>query len=123
MENPHGHRSILLQFMSHNDGVTCRDDRVFLIEELGGITAQDVVDWFNFRAFGTTAPTPETRPTSRSNSLQHWKKALSCHMPNQNHQWDETASRGNPTKSQALDDLIERVKRFEVRSHGAPPKA
>ena len=110
MDNPHGCHSILLQFMSCNDGEAHGNDRVFLIEELGAVTSQDVVDWFNLRAFGTTTPSIDAHPVARSGSLQHWKKALSCCAPNCNHQWDEITGRGDPTKSQVLNDLIKRVK-------------
>ena len=109
--------------MSHNDGEAHGNDGVFLIEELGAVTSQDVVDWFDLRAHGTATPTVDTRPIARSDSLQHWKKALSCCMPNRNHQWDEIAGRGNPAKSQAPNDLIKCVERAEVRGQGAAPKA
>ena len=123
MENPHGYRAALLDFMSYNDGETYGVDRVFTIDELGGVTAAEVITWFNFKCFGTTTPTLETRPLIRSNTLHFWKKALSYYMPNRNMQWNQITGHGNPTRSQGLNDLIKRVKRFEVRGHGAESKA
>ena len=48
MDNPHGYRGVLLMFMRYHDNEGYADDTVFSREELGAITAQDVVDWFNF---------------------------------------------------------------------------
>jgi hypothetical protein len=79
------------------------------------VSAQDVLDWFNYQVFGMTTPTPEDRPTKRSNTILYWKKALSYYMPNRNHQWNELSNVGNPTKSQVLNDLVAHVKRAEVR--------
>lgn len=124
MENPAGYRGVLLAFMSYTDDVTYGRETVFTMEHLGAISAQNVLDWFNFRAYGTTAPTLDARPTmARSNSLMHWKKALSYYMPNKNHQWNEMTETGNPTKSVALNEMIRKVRRFEVRGQGATSKA
>lgn len=124
MDNSSGYRGVLLAFMSYNDGQTYGPETVFTREELGLVTAQNVIDWFNLRAYGTTTPTMESRPTfARSNSLKHWKKALSHYMPNKNHQWNELTNVGNPTKSAGLNELIQKVRRFEVRAQGAPSKA
>ena len=44
-------------------------------------------------------------------------------MPNKILQWYELTGRGNPTRSQALNDMIKLVKKFECREQGAPSKA
>ena len=105
--------------MSYRDGVVYDRNASFTPAELGQVTADEVCRYFNFKAYGTPTPTDDDRPTeARANTLEYWKKALSSFMPNRNHQWDELQNRGNPTKSQALNDLIRKVKRFEVRGQG-----
>ena len=69
-------------------------------------------------------PGPNDKPSHcRSSSLEYWKKAISFFMPNKNHQWNEMTNSGNPTRSQDVNDLIKRVKRFEIRKQGAEPQA
>jgi hypothetical protein len=119
-----GHRAVLVAFMSYHDSVECEKDAEFSVEELFVITAEDICRWFNHRACGKDVPLPNDRPIhARSTSLHHWKKCLSCFFPNRNHQWNELTGTGNPTKSQLLNDLINKVKKFEVRGEGSPSKA
>ena len=125
MENPHGYRGILFAFMKYRDNVVY-DEKTFVFtpEHLSEVSAQDVVDWFHLKAYGVERPGEADRPThARSNSLFHWKKALSYYMPNRNTQWNELSNTGNPTKSVAVNELIKKVKRFEVRGQGSAPKA
>lgn len=118
------YNGILLKFMSYRDNTAYEDDHEFTREQLAAVTAQEVVDWFNYKAYNTRNPTAEDRPTeARSNSLYHWKKCLSYYMPNKHMQWDEITKRGNPTKSQALNKMTKKVVKFEVRGQGAPSKA
>jgi hypothetical protein len=42
-------------------------------------------------------------------------------MPYKNAAWVQ--GKGNPTKSQAVNDMIEQVKKFEVRGQGSPSNA
>ena len=44
-------------------------------------------------------------------------------MPNKMMQWDDLNSRVNPTSSQALNEMTNRVKKFECRGQGAPSRA
>jgi hypothetical protein len=110
--------------MSYHDNIEHGRDAEFEMEELAVITAEDIVRWFNFRAYGTPTPTDADRPRhARSNSLAYWKKALSSFFPNKNHQWNELTGTGNPTKSQVLNDMIKKVKKYEVRGEGAASQA
>ena len=123
MENPHNYRGILFAFMRYNDNIHYADDFVFTNEHLKEVTAGDVVAWFSFKAYGTNVPGPEDKPLhAQSNSMKNWKKALFYYMPNRLHQWNELTGQGNPTRSTALNNLIKRVKKFEVRGQGAPSK-
>ena len=90
MNNPNGYRGVLFMFMNYRDSCVYDAGHVFSRERLGEVTANDVLDWFNVKAFGTTTPTDDDRPVhARSSSLYHWKKALSHYMPNRNHPWNE----------------------------------
>lgn len=123
-DNARKYRSVLVAFMSHKDEFQYDRDAEFTQEQLLQVDADDVVAFFNFKAYGVDVPSSDDRPKhGRSNSLLHYKKALSFFMPNRNHQWDEITKRGNPTKSQGVNDMIKRVKRFETRRQGAPSKA
>ena len=38
-------------------------------------------------------------------------------------QWNNISGVGNPTRSTAVNELLEKIKKFEVRRQGAPTKA
>ena len=110
--------------MSYNDRLEYDDDFVFTNEHLAEVTAGDVVAWFNHRAYGVDVSSENDRPVhARANTLYYWKKALSSFFPNRNMTWDELTKRGNPTRSQELNDMIRKVKKFEVRGQGVESKA
>jgi hypothetical protein len=46
------------------------------------------------------------------------EKAISQYMPGWHMAWDEIQKEGNPTKSQAINDLIKDIERHEVRGMG-----
>ena len=97
---PRSYRSSLAALMSHRDGVVYTANHVFEADHLASVTADDVAAFFNFRAFGTSTPTLDDKPTKcRSNSLEYWKKSISFFMPLKNHKWNELTKQGNPTKS------------------------
>lgn len=77
-----------------------------------------------FKAYGTSTPTEDSRPThGRSSSLYDIKKSISYFMPNKNMQWNELTGVGNPTRLSLVNETIKKVKRFETRKQGAPSKA
>ena len=117
------YKGVLIAFMSSKDNKDY-SGYDFAPEELTDITASHVVDWFNFRAYGTTRPGEDDLPLhARANSLYHWKKALSQFMPNRIMQWNELTSSGNPTRSNQLNEMIRCVRKFECRGQSAPSKA
>ncbi|ETP55263.1 hypothetical protein F442_00174 [Phytophthora nicotianae P10297] len=59
----------------------------------------------------------------RSSTLEFTKKALSSFMPRVHTSWDPVTERGNPTRSDAVNKLIKKVKKFEVRREGADSQA
>lgn len=123
-ENNKRYKSVFISFMCYIDQEDYGGDAVFAPERLAEIQDVDVAGYFNLKAYGTPIPTADDRPTSaRSNSLLHYKKAISWFMPNRNHTYNEITKVGNPTKSQKVNDVIKRVKRFEARKQGSPSKA
>lgn len=110
--------------MSWRDEEEYPNDAVFTRNQMAEVTAQEVLDWFNFRAFGTSTPCDTDRPTLvRTSTLLYWKKALSSYMPNRNMPWNELRNEGNPTRAHIINDMIRRVRRFETRAQGAAPQA
>ena len=100
------YKAVLIKFMFWKDNEDYQGYD-FAPEELTDITAQHVIDWCNLHAYGTATPSENDLPLhARSHSLYHYKKALSYFMPNKIMQWDELTGRGNPTRSQALSDMI-----------------
>jgi hypothetical protein len=89
-------------------------------EELNAITPAHVLQWMNFRTFGTVNPAVDANPISaRSSSLQYRKKAVLYFHPNRRLMvWSAGRNEGNPTRSIEINNLIKRVKKKEVRKQG-----
>jgi hypothetical protein len=69
-------------------------------------------------------PTADDNPTlKRSSGLEFGKKAVSFFMPNKNTPWNIESETGNPTMSVAVNELIKRVKKCEVRKRGKKSNA
>lgn len=118
------YKKVLVAFMSWLHGEDYGGDVEFTREQLVAVTALDVCQWFNYRAYGRPDPTDDDRPIlARKNSLYYWKKALSAFFPNKHHQWNEITRTGNPTRSQELNQLISRVTKYETRGEGAASRA
>ena len=118
------YRAALAGLMSFKHGVAYSVNTEFTREQLLDITADDVVGFFNQRAYGKPNPAETDKPVHvRSNTLEYWKKGISYFMPTKNHQWNELTNMGNPTRSQAVNDMIKKVKRFEVRKQGKASSA
>ncbi|KAE9338649.1 hypothetical protein PF008_g11966 [Phytophthora fragariae] len=114
----------LTKFMSFKDDVEYSNDRVFTPEELLRITPDHLCRWMNQQAYGDPDPSEVMRPVHRrSNTLEFSKKAISSFMPRINSTWDPVTVRGNPTRSDAVNKLIKKVKKFEVRREGSKSKA
>ena len=109
--------------MSYRDGTEYPPGETFTTEQLGGVTATDVTNYFTYRCYGSLEPEETAVPSQRSNTLLYWKKGISFFMPNKHIQWNEISMNGNPTKSQQVARMISEVKQKEVRRQGAPPKA
>ena len=88
------------------------------------INALHIRRYFCFKAYKTEEPDFNTEfPIyCRASTLENIKKSMSYYMPLCSIPWDSVPLRGNPTKSQEVNELIRVIKRHEVRGEGAPPQ-
>ena len=88
------------------------------------IQPEDVVRYFNMKAYGKMYPGTDDVPTlCRSSTLTVYKKAVSFFCPRTTMAWDEIAGMGNPTRSKLVNNLVKKVKRHEVRHEGVRSRA
>ncbi len=92
-------------------------------EVLLSITAIDITKYFNKYTYNNEIPLPAEKPTKRSSTLFFMKKAISYFMPRRTQPWDPIQCVGNPTKSSEVNEMIKRVKIFEVRREGVESSA
>jgi hypothetical protein len=75
-------------------------------------------------AYQTEEPAEGNHPTeARSTGLEFVKKTISSIMPNRNIQWNVESQTRNPTMSLAVNDLIKKIKKAEVRKLGKKSNA
>jgi hypothetical protein len=109
MPSKNDYKPTLIQLMSFVDSTQYEKDHEFTRERLLQVTPRDIERWMNQKAYGTTDPGPDAKPTeARASSLQYWKKALSSYMPNRLMTWNVATQQGNPTKSTEVNDLIKK---------------
>ena len=114
----------LISFMSFIDGFQYSTTSTFSREHLLAIMADQVATNLNNKAYGMPTPGLNGCPNQgRSNSLAFHKKAISHFMPLCTMQWDDIHLRGNPTRSTAVNDVIAKVKKFEVGQEGVSSQA
>ena len=114
------------EFMNVVFGTDHPVDYEYTVEVRSTITPQHVVKYFNYKVYGSPVDDilPErAAPNARSSTLGFIKKSISYFMPNQNHQFNEIAMVGNPTRSKAVNDYIVRLKQLEVRQEAVPTRA
>lgn len=118
------YKPVLVKFISFLDGIEYPRDTTFPLERLSAITAEDVVRWLKLKAWGDENPAPGALPLStRSNTLMQHKKSISYYMPQQSIGWNPLTLTGNPTRSREVRDLIQYVKKKEVRNQGKNSQA
>ena len=109
----------LIDLMSFIDGVHYDSSASFSRDQLVAITAEQVAAFLNKKAFGTLVPGPEDHPPAmRASSLAFFKKAISQFMSLHSMPWDDINLQGNPTRSTAVNEVISKVKKIEVRQEG-----
>ena len=65
------------------------------------------------KAYGTPTPDTYSRLSGKASSLDFYKKAISYYMPQKNEVWDPVEGKGNPTKSQEVRELMQKVREAE----------
>jgi hypothetical protein len=102
------YQSNIVNMMSFLDKVEYERDKQFTVAELGVLTPERIMEWFNDMTFAVRNPPRghEMLPLLRSSTIEYRKKAISHFMPNRLMGWNEISQVGNPTKSTNLNDLI-----------------
>ncbi len=122
--NDKPYKAYLVEMMTFLDNEAYPPDQNFSVEGLCHICADDVANYLKWKAFGEANPSQMTRPMkARSSTLADAKKAISHFIPNHRPDWDDMNLTGNPTKSAVVNDVIAKVKKFEVRGEGVPSQA
>ncbi|GMF66044.1 unnamed protein product [Phytophthora lilii] len=118
------YKAVLVEFMSFNDTQKYSEDTEFSERSLLRITPEAICRWMNMNSFGELSPADDDKPLhARSATLEFAKKAISAFMPRKTVQWDPVRAEGNLTRSEAVNALIKRVKKFEVRREGVQSNA
>ena len=90
-----------------------------IVRVLKAITPEDIVNWFNYLAYGKENPAENEKPQfARANTLYSNKKKLSYYMINKTPHWSHAAQTGNPTKDKSVNDLLKKIKKNECRGTG-----
>ncbi len=77
------------------------------------------------KVYGSEDAQPDVKPPFyyRSKTIKFWKKAWSYFMLNQMTPWNEIAGMSNPTRSIAVNKIIEAMKKMECALLGRPSTA
>ena len=114
----------LRKFMEWKDGRGYDAGWQFTDAQLLEIKPNHIVRYMSLKAYGVEVPGEDDRPTNRrASGLEFVKKAISFFMPNQNAKWNVETQSGNPTMSVAVNQLIKRIKKEEVRKRGKKSNA
>ena len=114
----------MISLMSFLDNTEYADNTAYSPERLAQVTDVDIYRYLANKAFGTPEPSADDLPDRcRSTTIKFHKKAISHFMPRRRMVWDEIRNEGNPTKSQAVNDLIKKIERHEVRGTGVATAA
>jgi len=101
--------------MSYRDGVAYPPNHEFPPAALAAITPEEIVRWMKYRVYqDPDADHDIDKPTLRSKPVLYWKKSISFFVPNKRMEWNELSNVGNPTKSEAVNELIRAIKRMEA---------
>jgi hypothetical protein len=102
----------LVSVMCFVHGVDYRRDRQYTKGELRALTPDGIVRWMNLKTFGIPDTPIDANPMfAHSNTLVFWRKAISFFMPDCLALWVSGCSKGNPTWSIDVNNLIRRFKK------------
>jgi hypothetical protein len=110
--------------MSFLNKTEYNEAKAFSEERLVAVTDIDVYRYLANKAYSTPEPDWDNLPEKcRFCTIIYHKKAIPQYMPWRHMEWDEIQKEGNPTKSQAFNDLIKEIERHEVRGTGVATAA
>lgn len=93
-------------------------------ELLLSIRPEKIVMWFQSKAHGKVIIGEHDQPKGcQSNTLVSYKKGLCHFMPRQMSPWDPVNEFGNPTRSEALNAVISKFKKVELRKQDVETSA
>jgi hypothetical protein len=106
------------------DNMKYKEDRAVSPEKLAEVTNIHIYWYLVNKAYGTL----ESGGNNLLNqccftTMKYHDKAISYFMPQRCMAWDEIQKEGNPTKSQAVNNLIKKIVKHEVRRTGAATAA
>ena len=88
-------------------------------DDLLAIRPVHIVRFLNKKAYGDEDPPRDARPMeARKETLDYYKKSISFFMPRKKTRWHEDTEYGNPTQSDAVNELISEVEGFETHGEG-----
>ena len=118
------YKKILDNFLSYIDNTSYTIHTNYSNERLLQISPEDICRYFNYKAYDVQEPNDFDRPLKcRANTLLFYKKAISYFMVRRNMIWDPIRKEGNPTRSDGINKLINKVLLHEVRGEGVRSKA
>lgn len=92
-------------------------------DQLNSIRPNDIARFFLLEAYGKEDVGEGDRPgEKRGNTLKAYKNKISMFMLS-GEKWNATMQTGNPTQSKAVNNVLNRVFRFEARGEGKSSKA
>ena len=105
------YRPMLIRFMGFTDGREYPKTQTFTTEELLAVTPEHLVGFFSLLAYGMANPGSNDCPThARHTTLYNYKKTIFHFMPHRTVMWDKINSRSNPTRSEAVNQMIKEIK-------------
>jgi hypothetical protein len=112
------HQSYLVKCMRFTKNAHFDKNHRFTKADLLSLRPVHIRRWLNQLAYHTPTPGPDDKPTHyRSGSLKKAKGGVSFFHPNKHVPWMENRG-GNPTQHRSINELIQRVKKFETRGQG-----
>ena len=122
------YKPTLVQLMNCKDSAATNPytkETQFSESTLLSISPEDIVRFFKLKAFGSVDADEinEDSLSGRHSSLMFYKKAISFFMPDRLIGWSVRSKEGNPTKSTAVNDLLNLIRKKEVRGQGKESQA
>jgi hypothetical protein len=111
----------LMNFLHNTD--IYNNETVWPPNELALITPEHIVAFFSTIVFQTLQPNNDSVAKMRVDSILYKKKAISFFMVDKKATWNQSLQSGNPTRSTAVNEFVDYMKKKQVRRQGVESKA